>query len=70
MQLPVRVNSVFSLITYEPYIMQEYAKRDFADPGFDLALIGVSGCVFRSEDGSLKVAKEKKRRKNNAGIHL
>jgi hypothetical protein len=50
--------------------MQEYAKRDFADPGFDLALIGVSGCVFRSEDGSLKVAKEKNRRKNNSGIHF
>ena len=30
----VGVNSVFSLIAYEPYIMQDYAKSDFPHPGF------------------------------------
>jgi len=50
--------------------VREYAERKLADPGFDLALIGVSGCVFRSENGSLQATKEKNHRKNNSSMHL
>ena len=47
---PVGVKSVFFVIAYEPYVMQEYAEGDLPDPGLRfLAPIRVISDAFRSD---------------------
>ena len=52
LHLPIRINSGLPIVAYRPFIMREYAERDLADPGFWLALIRVTSCVFSSGRGS------------------
>jgi hypothetical protein len=62
---------VFFLVAYKADIVQQYAERNFSDPGFGRAItpIAVRGHIFGSERGCLHTAEASAQKDNSESHH-